>query len=90
MSNLGNGVTKESQVSGEMDHLSKSIDELGAVLGNIVNRIEPILYHSPEVSEKEDLPIQALCEFADRIKSSRYVVESLIKKMKIVISEIEL
>ena len=63
MSNLGNGVTKESQVSGEMDHLSKSIDELGAVLGNIVNRIEPILYHSPEVSEKEDLPIQALCEF---------------------------
>ena len=91
MSNLGNIATKESHVSGEMDYLSKSIDELGSILLNIVNCIEPILYHSPKVTEEQDIiPERSLCEFADRIRSLRYGVESLINRMKIVISEIEL
>lgn len=85
------GETRQSEITEEMNHLSRVVDHLGMTINQITDRLKPVRRQAGNTNAKEQSspPEPVLCMVADSIRAQRKLVEMYRVSLQAALNELE-
>ena len=85
------GEPQKREVPNQLSHLNRSIDELSAVVGNLEDRLVPILQTGMPVESKKEEPLESLStELGSTVRSASHNIEGIRARIHRILDGLEL